>query len=128
MLVGLSRVSKTPTSAYLGWLGHRVANVSFAPDVGLPAELKKCRKKTVALTMQPRKLAEIRNRRMEVNGFNASLRDDLPPLRYADVRDTVQEVSAAEQLYRRLKLPIVDVTESTVEETAAQVLEVLGID
>ena len=127
VLIGLSRVSKTPTSAYLGWLGHRVANVSFVPELGLPDEVHKCRRKVVAFTMQPRRLSEIRSRRMRVNGFHSQKMDGLPELHYAGIRDTIREVAAAEQLYRKMKIPIVDVTESTVEETAARVLELLKL-
>lgn len=128
ILVGLSRVSKTPTSAYLGWLGRRVANVSFVPEVGLPKEVKKYKRRIVALTMQPKRLSEIRNRRMDVNGFNFVIGEDHPELRYAAVKDTIREVAAAEAIYRKMRLPIIDVTEATVEETAAKVLELLKLN
>ena len=125
VLVGLSRVSKTPTAAYLGWLGHRVANVSFVPEMGLPAEVKKCKGRVVALTVQPRRLAEIRARRMEVNEFAQAIRDRSgPEVRYSGLRDTIREVMAAETIYKRMRFPIIDVTDSTVEETAARVLEI----
>lgn len=124
ILVGLSRVSKTPTSAYLGWLGHRVANVSFAPEIGLPQEVKKLKKRVVALTMQPKRLAEIRARRMEINGFTAG--GEVPQFRYADVSDTIKEVMAAEAIYKRMRFPVIDVTHATVEETAAKVMEATG--
>lgn len=128
VLIGLSRVSKSPTSAYLGWLGHRVANISFVPEMGVPSELMKCRRRAVALTMQPRRLSEIRNRRMEMNGFRARSGSRVPEIQYGGLRDTIREVAAAEQIYRKLKLPMIDVTESTVEETAARVLDLLGIE
>ena len=126
ILVGLSRVSKTPTSAYLGWMGHRVANVSFTPEIGLPQIVKKLKKRVVALTIQPKRLAEIRTRRMEVNKFAAVMNGDTPHIRYADLRDTIKEVMAAEEIYKKLKLPIIDVTDATVEETAARIMEATG--
>jgi [pyruvate, water dikinase]-phosphate phosphotransferase / [pyruvate, water dikinase] kinase len=126
VLVGLSRVSKTPTSAYLGWLGYKVANVSFAPETGLPAELKKCKGRVVALTMKPKLLAQIRQRRFEINGFAEAIsKEQLPASEYVDPRKTLQEVMLAEQLYRKHRLPIVDVSECTIEETAAHVLATL---
>jgi hypothetical protein len=124
ILVGLSRVSKTPTAAYLGWLGHRVANVSFTPEIGLPQDVEKLRKKVVALTMQPKRLSELRARRMEVNGFAGIVDGHAPEIRYAGIRDTIREVMAAEEIYTRMRLPVVDVTYATVEETAAKVLEI----
>lgn len=127
ILLGLSRVSKTPTSAYLGWLGHRVANVSFTPDCGIPKEVMKCKKKVIALTMQPKQLSEIRGRRMQVNGFSDVIADDPDgEIQYAGLRFTIQEVMRAEQLYKKMGVPVVDVTDSTVEETAARVLEIIG--
>jgi regulator of PEP synthase PpsR (kinase-PPPase family) len=126
VLVGLSRVSKTPTAAYLGWLGYRVANVSYAPQVELPKELKQCRGKVVALSMQPKTLAEIRARRLEVNGFaDAVARDESKEFRYASVRDTIREVMEAETVYQKMKFPIVDTTNSTVEETAARIIQLI---
>ena len=128
VLLGLSRVSKTPTSAYLGWLGYKVANVSFAPECGVPSEIKKSAKKVVALTMQPKQLSEIRRRRMRVNGFAQAFkgdRDNDP--RYAELRDTVKECTEAERIFRQLNVPTIDVTHSTVEETAAKVLEVMHV-
>jgi regulator of PEP synthase PpsR (kinase-PPPase family) len=126
VLVGLSRVSKTPTAAYLGWLGYRVANVSFAPETGLPKELKKCRGKVVALTMQPKRLADIRMRRMKINRFaDAVARDRSKEFRYSDVRDTIREVMDAESTYRKMKFPIIDTTDATVEETAARIIQML---
>lgn len=124
ILLGLSRVSKTPTSAYLGWMGYRVANVSFAPECGIPKEIKLNKKKVIALTIQPKQLSEIRSRRMQVNGF-ADVITSNPDLdfKYAGLRDTIHEVMKAERLYRDLKLRVVDVTDSTVEETAARILQ-----
>ena len=79
VLLGLSRVSKTPTAAYLGWLGYRVANVSFAPEVGVPKEVKSCREKVIALTIKPKKLADIRLRRLQNNGFQQAVESDHSP-------------------------------------------------
>jgi regulator of PEP synthase PpsR (kinase-PPPase family) len=126
VLVGLSRVSKTPTAAYLGWLGYRVANVSYAPETGLPKELKKCRGKVVALTMQPKRLAEIRSRRLKINRFaDAVARDRTKEFRYAGVRDTIREVMDAETTFKRMRYPMIDTTDATVEDTAARVIQLL---
>jgi regulator of PEP synthase PpsR (kinase-PPPase family) len=126
ILLGLSRVSKTPTSAYLGWLGYRVANVSFAPECGIPQEVKKHRKKVIALTIQPKQLSEIRGRRMQTNGFaDVIAHDPDVNIEYAGLRHVIHEVMDAEQIYRKLKVPMIDVTDSTVEETAARVLQIV---
>ena len=39
MLVGVSRTSKTPLSIYLGYLGHKTANVPIVKGIEPPKEL-----------------------------------------------------------------------------------------
>lgn len=79
ILVGLSRVSKSPNSLFLAYRGFRVANVSWDPLVGLPDQLiKHPRKNVVALTIQPRKLTNIRKRRFEKWQLEEFSYDDLP--------------------------------------------------
>ena len=62
IIIGVSRVSKTPTSTFLGSLGYKVANVTIVPTLDFPKELEDIRDKTIALTIDPRRLHEIRNR------------------------------------------------------------------
>ncbi|MEL6105231.1 MAG: kinase/pyrophosphorylase [Planctomycetota bacterium] len=126
ILVGISRVSKSPTSAYLGWLGLRVSNISFDPRIGLPKEVRTFRKKCVALTIAPKQLSEIRNRRLEVNGFADVIAHNTEvSFKYAGLKDTIQEVMQAESLYQKLKIPMVDVTHSTIEEIAAKIMQIV---
>lgn len=127
VLLGISRVSKSPTSSFLGSLGYKAANVSIAPSLGLPKELARCKGRVVALTMQPSKLFEIRQRRFRLNGFATALAERDESLDYLQLRDVSQEVMAAEQLYRKAKIPIVDVTGMTIEEAATHVLEELKL-
>ncbi len=127
VIVGLSRVSKTPTSTYLGSLGYKVANVSFVPDHGLPEELKKVRGKIIAFTCSPERLWEIRSRRFQ--NFKSKIRssglDDLP---YYSQRATAKEVLEAESVYLTQRFPMLDITGLTVEEIAARVLKTLGVE
>lgn len=128
ILVGLSRVSKTPTSIYLGYMGFRVANISIAPEVGLPKELRRdYRHKVVALTIRPKKLQEIRARRMALNRFDEALAKSGKELSYVDIRSIIKEVMYAEKLYRERGFAIIDITDQTVEATALEVLEALDL-
>lgn len=127
VLLGISRVSKSPTSTFLGSLGYRTANVSIHPDLGLPAELKRCKGRVVALTMQAGKLYEIRKRRFEINGFAREFAARDETISYLEPREVSREVMAAEALYRQAGFPIVDVTGMTIEEAATHVLETLGL-
>ena len=62
ILVGVSRTSKTPL-IYLGYLGHKVANVLIVKGIEPPLELFAARpEKIVGLTIDAERLAEIRQR------------------------------------------------------------------
>ncbi|MEQ8785385.1 MAG: pyruvate, phosphate dikinase/phosphoenolpyruvate synthase regulator [Pirellulaceae bacterium] len=117
VIVGLSRVSKSPTSLFLGSRGFRVANVSIAPEVGFPPELRKVKKKIVAFTVQPKRLQEIRAARFP----------QLEGVKYHNLTDVIQEVMQAEAEYRKRKYPLIDITNLTIEQTAARVLESLKL-
>jgi [pyruvate, water dikinase]-phosphate phosphotransferase / [pyruvate, water dikinase] kinase len=120
ILVGISRVSKTPNASFLGYQGFRVANVTLVPAQGLPRSLQRHRKKNVAaLTIQPRRLVEIRTKRFadwELERFD-----------YTDLHRVIREVMEAEEIYRKKGWPIINTTELAVEETSALVLAKLGM-
>ncbi len=130
VVVGLSRVSKTPTSCYLGSMGFKVANVSLVPEIGLPKELKRgMKKKVVAFTIQPKRLQQIRSRRMQVNKFDATLPapEDDGEFNYTSLKSIIREVMDAEAIYRDREFPIIDITDHTVEATATTVLQQLNL-
>ena len=127
VIVGLSRVSKSPTSTWLGSKGYKVANVALAIETGFPDVLESVREKTVAFTARPKDLYETRKRRFE-QFTDAIQSQDLSELPYTDLRAVVHEVAWAESQYRKRKYPIVDITRQTVEELAVKVLTVLKLD
>lgn len=119
VIVGLSRLSKSPTSYLLGSMGFRTANVSIVREVGFPPELDRVADRTVALTVQPRFLADVRRRRMAASGI-----DDTA---YMDVREVIREVAWAEQAFAERGYPIIDITAHTIEETSAAICRALGV-
>lgn len=120
VIVGVSRVSKSPTALYLGSRGYKVANVSIAPQTGFPPALTKIsKKKIVAFTTQPKRLHEIRVERAKRMG---SERTD-----YVDLKKIIAEVMAAEAEYRKRGYAVIDVTNLTIEQTAARILETLRL-
>ena len=126
VIVGLSRVSKSPTSTWLGSKGYKVANVAIAPETGLPEQLGMVKGRIVAFTCRPKDLYEIRRRRFEQ--FEKEIGDqDLDQLPYYDLRSVVSEVSWANKEYRRAGYPIIDISDHTVEELAVMVLTELKI-
>ena len=121
VIVGVSRVSKSPTTLYLGSRGFKVANVSISPETGFPSELAEVpKRKIVAFTTKPKRLHEIRTERAKRMGVSGASYDDLGSV--------VREVMDAETEYRRRGYPIIDVTNLTIEQTAAQILETLQLN
>lgn len=128
VLVGVSRVGKTPLAAYLGSLGFRVANVAIAPEAKVAREVSSCRKLAIGLTMQAKRLAQIRERRFEKNRFKDALSRLPNSTDYFSTRAVTRELMFAESVFRKLKIPKLDMTGLTIEESAAHVLNMLHID
>ena len=119
VLVGVSRTSKTPLSIYLGYLGHKAANVPIVKEVEPPRALFEIdRAKIVGLTIDPERLAEIREERVRSMGA--------PRKRYADLEAVFEELEAASRIHRRLRCPVIDVSDLSVEETAMRVIRIVA--
>src|SRR5438067_11438683 len=72
VLVGVSRTSKTPLSIYLGYLGHKAANVPVVKGIEPPPELFEIdQSKIVGLTIDANRLVEIRRARVRAMGAPA---------------------------------------------------------
>lgn len=120
VIVGVSRVSKSPTTLYLSSRGYKVANVSISPETGFPPELDKIpREKIVAFTMQPKRLREIRAERARQMGLKGAA--------YEDLRSVIREVMEAEAEFRKRGYPIIDVSDITIEQSAAQIIQALKL-
>jgi regulator of PEP synthase PpsR (kinase-PPPase family) len=112
ILVGVSRVGKTPTALYLALqYGLRAANYPLTPDDLERDDLPDCLKPHLArlrgLTLSPERLAVLRQARY-------------PGSRYASLEQCRMELGAAETFFKRHALPIVDTTRMSVEEIAAR--------
>src|SRR5690348_9777913 len=120
VLVGVSRTSKTPLSIYLGYLGHKAANFPVVKGIEPPKELFTIdRSKIVGLTIDPDRLAEIRRARVRAMGAPGRNRQ------YAELAEVYDELEEAKKLHRRLKCPVIDISELSIEETAHRVLRVI---
>jgi regulator of PEP synthase PpsR (kinase-PPPase family) len=120
VLVGLSRVSKSPTMLYLASRGYKVANVAISPTIGFPPELAKVgKKKIAALTMQPKRLHEIRVERMKAAGA--------PGTAYDNLKSVIREVLDFEADCQKRGYPMIDATNMTIEHTSAQILRALKL-
>ncbi|AQS35731.1 hypothetical protein Sps_00533 [Shewanella psychrophila] len=120
VLLGVSRCGKTPSSLYLSMqFGIKAANYPFVEDdmdnLKLPEELKRNKKKLFGLTIDPVRLHEIRQSRMENS-------------RYSSLRQCRIEVKEVEMMYKRERIPYVNTTNHSVEEIATKILDVTGLE
>ncbi|HSF61275.1 MAG TPA: pyruvate, water dikinase regulatory protein [Gaiellaceae bacterium] len=118
VLVGVSRTSKTPLSIYLGYLGHKAANVPVVRGIEPPEELFEIDPaKIVGLTIDAERLGEIRSARVRSMGA--------PRERYAELDAIYAELDDAAALHRRLRCPVIDVSELSVEETSMRIIRLV---
>jgi regulator of PEP synthase PpsR (kinase-PPPase family) len=118
VLVGVSRTSKTPLSIYLGYLGHKAANVPVVQGIDLPEALFEIDPaKIVGLTIGADRLADIRSARVRSMGASRK--------RYAELEAVYSELEEAAKLHKRLRCPVIDVTELSVEETAMRIVRLV---
>ncbi len=122
VLVGVSRTSKTPLSMFLAGRGLRVANVPVVYKLSLPQELTRVdARRVVGLTIKPERLLELRRARLQQM-------DTPPKFPYADPRQIWAELEYARELFARGGWPVVDVTDKSIEEVAAEALILTGIE
>jgi regulator of PEP synthase PpsR (kinase-PPPase family) len=116
VLVGVSRTSKTPISIFLAYRGWRVANVPVIANMEPPPTLFEMdRRRIIGLTMQPDRLIRLRQARLKrmTKGL---------PMDYARMENIQQELNWFELLLRRERWPVVDVTNKSIEECAAEIV------
>jgi regulator of PEP synthase PpsR (kinase-PPPase family) len=120
VLVGVSRVGKTPLSMYLAIQGWKVANVPLVREAPVPDELFRLDpQRVVGLMIDPDRLALHRQRR--------SRRLHLPAgVAYADVDALDEEIIAARRLCRQHRFATIDVTDRPIEESANEVIALVG--
>jgi regulator of PEP synthase PpsR (kinase-PPPase family) len=119
ILIGVSRSGKTPTCLYLGMqYGIKAANYPLTEedieDQKLPAALREHREKLFGLTIDPDRLALIRNERR-------------PNSRYASIRQCNFEVEEVELMYKRERIPYLNTTHYSVEEIATRIMVGAGL-
>ncbi len=121
VLVGVSRTSKTPLSIYLAHKGYKVANVPLVRGIEPPHELFEIdQKKVVGLLIDAKRLVELRSARLR------NLRQS-PRASYADYEVIEDELEWCKRIYRTNPMwQVIDVTNKSVEESAAEILRRLN--
>lgn len=111
ILIGVSRSGKTPTCLYLALhFGMRAANYPITEEDfergDLPEELLAHKEKIFALTIDPERLAAIRELRR-------------PNSEYATMRRCYKEVQMAQDMFHRYGTTVLDSTTHSIEELAS---------
>jgi regulator of PEP synthase PpsR (kinase-PPPase family) len=120
VLVGVSRTGKTPTSMFLALQGFRTANVSLAMNVAPPKELFTIPPgKTMGLIIDACQLAEIRTRRQTAWR--------MPQTEYNEPKEVAREIEWSRRVFNELHCPTLNVTDQAIEETAARIVDLLGL-
>jgi regulator of PEP synthase PpsR (kinase-PPPase family) len=120
ILVGVSRSGKTPTCLYMALhYGVSAANYPLTDDdldkLELPIRLRPYRERLFGLTIDPVRLAQIRQQRK-------------PDSRYAKLEQCRWELEQADKLMRRENIPNLNTTHVSIEEIASKIFERFGIE
>jgi hypothetical protein len=120
ILVGISRVGKTPTSLYLAMqYGMKAANYPLIPEdferSQLPQDLIPYRNKIFGLMIDAERLSEIRNERR-------------PGSNYAKLENCRYEINEATAMMKKQSIPWVVTTSKSIEEIATTILQSMKSD
>ncbi|KLU21715.1 pyruvate, water dikinase regulatory protein [Caballeronia mineralivorans] len=120
ILVGVSRSGKTPTSLYLAMqYGVKAANYPLIPEDfergRLPTPLRPYREKMFGLSIDPQRLAEIRNERR-------------PGSKYAALENCRYEINEAEAMMKREGVKWLSSTHKSIEEIATTILQEIRLE
>ncbi len=120
ILVGVSRSGKTPTCLYMAMqYGIFAANYPLTEEDlesrKIPAAIEPFARKLYGLTISAERLQQIRNERR-------------PDSRYSSATQVAFEVRAAESLFERQGIPVIDTTECSIEEISSRILDRTGIE
>lgn len=115
IITGVSRTGKTPTCLYLALqFGIQAANYPLTDDDferdSLPPRLEAEHSKLFGLTVGAERLYQIRQERRANS-------------QYASMKQVRAELSSAERLFRRERIPYLNITYMSVEEIAASVIQ-----
>ncbi len=119
VLVGVSRVGKTPISLYLASLGRKVANVPLVGGEPPPELFQLHRRRVVGLTIEPDQL--LAHRRWRERRLKVSLSGS-----YSNPLKLREELEAARRVFVQGGFAVVDITNKPVEVSAREILEAVG--
>jgi [pyruvate, water dikinase]-phosphate phosphotransferase / [pyruvate, water dikinase] kinase len=119
VLIGVSRVGKTPLSMYLSMLGWKTANVPFVTSVPMPEALFSTdMRRVVGLMIEPHQLVTHRKVRQERMGMEEGS--------YIDRDEVRDELRAANHFFYQHEIPVVDTTNKPIETSAEEIAAIVA--
>ena len=120
VLLGVSRVGKTPLSMYLSVLGWKVANVPFIKDRSLPGEVFEVeRGRVIGLVIDPQRLIDHRRIRHErIAGTQ--------PSSYMDPGTIFEELEQSRKIFRQRGFSIIDISNKPIETSADEIIALIS--
>ncbi len=127
VLLGVSRTSKSPTSLYLGQRGYKVANYPIILGLSLEisnfnALLKRRQPMFIGLTTSAYNLKRIRATRLSMLCDKDHKSSELIVYNYISELVLQEEIAYANGVFRNLKIPVIDITNKAIEESAAEII------
>ena len=127
VLLGVSRTSKSPTSLYLGQRGYKVANYPII--LGLPLQIpnfdlliERGKPMFIGLTTSTYNLKKIRATRLGILCDQANTSSQPIIDNYTSEMAVQEEIAYANRIFKTLEIPVIDVTNKAIEESAAEII------
>lgn len=120
VLLGASRVGKTPISLYLAVMGWKVANIPLVAGI-FPHEslLALDLRRVVGLTIAPGELIQHRKYRQSTLGVSGRFSD------YVDPQKVYEEIEEIENFYQRNNISSIDVSGKPIETSADEIIRLI---
>lgn len=119
LLVGVSRVGKTPLSLLLSVMGWKTANYPFVPQIAPPEALLKLDPgRVIGLTIEPGQLILLRQERQRRMGAASTGG-------YTNPEQVLDEVEQARNFCRQHGFRVLDVTDKPLETTADEIIRLI---
>ena len=120
LLVGVSRVGKTPLSFYLAVLGWKTANLPLVSGMPVPGQLYQLDPKRVfGITVDAGQLVQHRQKRQKGLGVSNNNSN------YMNAVDVYTELQEADEIFRKGRFAVVDMTDQTIEMGADRIIRLL---
>ncbi len=119
VLIGVSRVGKTPLSIYLSVLGWKVANIPLILDLEMNrAFFQLDFRRVIGLTIQPSQLLRHRQQRFKRMGAIGSST-------YVDPDAIIEEITFFSDFMAKCGITAIDVTNKPIESLADEVIRII---